>query len=212
MVVLDIGANIGYHSLVASRLVGPTGLVLAVEPEPHNFRLLRRNIIANRLTNVHVANVAIGAEPGTAQLFCSKWNYGDHRLYPATEEPRRATTVRVMTLDQLLAQCHCPPVDFIKMDVQGFESQVVAGMGATLERNPRLTLLTEFWPYGIKCAGGSPERFFETFERNGFDAFTVSERGTGDRVSYADALTLLPPFDPAHPDASYINLVFRRTQ
>ena len=78
-VVLDIGANIGYYTLLAARLVGPTGQVIAFEPDQTNFALLRKNVEANGYRNVVLVNKAVSDHNGTAELFLNDANPGDHR-------------------------------------------------------------------------------------------------------------------------------------
>jgi FkbM family methyltransferase len=212
MVFVDIGANIGYFTLVAARRVGPTGRVLAVEPEPYNFQLLQRNVGVNDLANVELANVALGDRQGSAALYCSPQNFGDHRLYDGASEQRRATEVQVRTLDGLVKARQLGAVDVIKMDVQGYENRVIAGMASTLAASPRALVLTEFWPYGIRQAGEDPQEFFALFARAGFAAFTLTSDGPGGAVDYGEAMRSLPVVDARYPDAAYINLIFCRPQ
>jgi FkbM family methyltransferase len=209
MVFVDIGANIGCYTVMGARCVGPTGVVVAVEPEPHNFALLSRNVASNRLTNVRTAQVALGDQPGAASLFRSASNFGDHRLYGKSDDQREATAVEVTTLDDLIDRCGLPSVDFIKMDVQGYEGKVTRGMKRVLESRNNLSVLTEFWPNGLRWAGDSPEQFFAAFERAGFAAFTVESMGT-QRLAYDEALATVLQADPKDPDQAFINLIFRR--
>ena len=123
---------------------------------------------------------------------------------------RRAVTIPAIPLDDLIRNHRLPAADLIKMDVQGYECQVLAGMQGTLEAGRRLRVLTEFWPNGMRNAGGDPAWFFATFERLGFAAHRLTEKGAGPRVSYEEALALLPQFNPEVPDACYINLLFDR--
>jgi FkbM family methyltransferase len=209
-VFIDIGANIGYYATLAARQVGPTGRVLAIEPEPYNFDLLCRNIKGNHLTNVIAANVALGDAPNTALLFCSPKNFGDHRLYADTDAAgRTATTIAVNRLDDLVTRHQLPPVDFVKMDVQGYECQVLAGMQSTLKASPKVKVLTEFWPEGMRRAGGDPAWYFATFEQLGFSAYSLTDNHPGPQVSYGEALRRLPR-NPDIPDSCYINLLFAR--
>lgn len=211
MVFVDVGANIGYYAVLAGHRVGPTGKVLAVEPDPHNFRLLRRNIAANALGNVQAVRAALGDRDGVALLRCSSTNFGDHRI-GCSADPNHATArpVELTTFDKLVDRVGLGSIDVVKMDVQGYEHHVVAGMAGALAANRRIRILTEFWPHGIRCAGGDPEQFFGLFTRAGFRAAVVTADGPGVPVGYADVLKRLPPFDPEHPDRSYINILFYR--
>jgi FkbM family methyltransferase len=209
MVVIDVGANIGYHTSIAARRVGPTGVVVAVEPEPHNFGLLSRNVSSNGLGNVRAAQLALGDQPGAALLFRSERNFGDHRLYGESDGRRETTRVEVTTLDDLIDRCALPSVDLIKMDVQGYEGKVIGGMKRLFAGQRGLSVLTEFWPDGIRNAGDSPEEFLATFERAGFSAFTVESMGT-QRIAYDEVLGTLRPPDPKNPDGQFMNIIFRR--
>ena len=101
--VLDVGANIGYFSVQLSRMVGPGGSVLAIEPQEDNFQLLQSNIAVNHLINVSVHNVAVGNTEGTASLYLSDWNGGMHRLYPLVCSTVDTEAVHLATMDAIVA-------------------------------------------------------------------------------------------------------------
>ena len=164
--VIDIGAHIGYYSLLAARRIGRQGQVLAFEPAPDNFALLARNIRQNRLGQiVHAENCAVGDQPGEVTLYLSVVNNGDHRVHPATPEddvlnnwgrPRERLPVPAVSLDGYLQQHPLGPIDVIKMDVQGAELKVLQGMPVTLQQNPNVVLFIEYWPHGLIQAGSNP--------------------------------------------------------
>ena len=81
MLFLDIGANIGYFTLLAASAVGPEGRVIAVEPEPKNYRVLTKNLALNGIKNALPRNVALGSSCGSAALYLNEQNWGDHRLW-----------------------------------------------------------------------------------------------------------------------------------
>jgi FkbM family methyltransferase len=210
MVVVDIGANIGYFTTLAAKCVGRGGKVIAVEPDPYNFRLLLRNIRNNRLNNVLPFELALGSSPHEARLFRSAENYGDHRLYGEDERQRDSVYVPVDTLDNLLAQQGIGKVDVIKMDVQGYEHLIMEGMTRTLQAVERCTILTEFWPYGIEQAGGSADEFFELLITSGFRASVLSADGSAKEADLAGVLKLIPPLNAKCPDHAYVNLIFTK--
>src|SRR5439155_18290144 len=92
MTFLDIGAHVGYYSIIAGRIVGPRGLVLSFEPEPNNFELLVANAWQNGLTNVACFPWAVGDATGFTELHMSELNTGDNRIF-AGEEDWPTTTV-----------------------------------------------------------------------------------------------------------------------
>ena len=163
---VDIGAHIGYYSLLAARRLGRHGHVLSFEPAPDNYPLLARNIRQNWLRGVvHTENVALADRSGEATLYLSDVNNGDHRVHPTTPEddiltnwgrPRKQVQVPLISLDEYLRKHPIGPIDVIKMDVQGAELKVLQGMQATLQQNPNLILFMEYWTHGLKLAGTNP--------------------------------------------------------
>jgi FkbM family methyltransferase len=213
MVHLDVGANVGFLAAVAASRVGPTGRVIALEPDPYNFRLLSRAVRENRWPQVTALNTAAGAAPGTARLFKSDWNLGDHRLYADDEAATRATvTVPVGRVDDILVRERLPAPDFVKIDVQGYEWFVANGMERTLAGDRLRAVLTEFWPHGMRNAGGDPQGYLDTFRRHGFGCFRPTPAGGLEPVEWGAVWGLIPPFDPDEPDACWTNLVFARPQ
>jgi FkbM family methyltransferase len=214
MTVVDIGANIGYFTVLAARLVEERGRVLAFEPDPHNFALLTKSICANRLRNVTALNMALGAESGSARLYRSHSNFGDHRLYSDPKSAGRSSEeVPVDTLDNVLAAHRAAKVDFIKMDVQGYEHSVLRGMAATLAANPGIQVLTEFWPLGIERAGGSPVEFFRTLEAAGLSATLTGPAGTLIPTYLDDVMQRVAgKFSEDAPDGAFVNLFFQKAE
>ena len=158
-VCLDIGANIGVHSLLMSELVGPAGRVYAFEPEPRNFALLEANLKLNRVTNVTAAATALGDSVGTCRLAVSPNNFGDHRVASGTEG--RGGDVPITTVDAAMATVPDGAVRFVKVDVQGYEHHILRGMRATLGRNPDLILALEVFPQALRAAGSSAQEVME---------------------------------------------------
>ena len=158
MTFLDVGANLGYYTALAARAVGPNGRVLAVEPDPDSFGYLEQTIAANAVGNVEAFPVAASDAPATLPLYISTDNRGDNRLY-ASGEDRPQVEVAARPLDALLRENKIDTVDLIKIDVQGYEPKVIAGLRETITASPNLTLLTEFWPQGIDEAGEDANEF-----------------------------------------------------
>jgi FkbM family methyltransferase len=210
MVFVDIGANVGYFTTLASVLVGETGIVLAVEPDPRNYELLKLNVERNHLQNVVSLNCALGSFPGTATLFRSSWNFGDHRLISDHANDQETVPVQVHTLDHILHSRQIPRVNLIKIDVQGFELKVQEGMASTLDAASPPTVLTELWPYGLARAGGSAQQYFKEYTRRGYQAHKLTTAGLQQPVSWEELEGQLPKVDPRYPEAAYLNLVFSK--
>lgn len=149
MNVVDIGGNIGYYALLEARLVGPTGMVIAIEPMPKNSERLCQNVQANGYQNIRIHKVAIGDRNGTAPMYISKRSNW-HSLYPQASS-KEEMLVPVCTLDSLLRSYDLASVDLVRMDLEGYEVLVIEGMRRTLkEFGPRL--LVELHPDPVGAA------------------------------------------------------------
>jgi FkbM family methyltransferase len=173
--VLDIGANVGYYTLLFAELVGEHGRVLAFEPDPTNFRLLEKNVRIHGFTNVVLVPQAVHDRTGDIRLFLNASNRGDHRIYDS-QDGRTSIPIKAVRMDDYLAG-HGGRVDFIKMDIQGAEPGAIRGMPSLLERNRRLKILMEFWPKGISGMGNDPKAFFELIMIRFAYIYDISDSG-----------------------------------
>ena len=131
---LDVGANLGYFSCLLGKLAGPRGKVVAIEPEPNNFKLLQRNLRNNGLKNVTVHECAVGAQDGAAKMGIYKAaNRGRHSLVDL-EGCKQFIEVPVRRLDDLVKDAGVESWDLVKMDVEGYEAFVFEGAKETLAR------------------------------------------------------------------------------
>ena len=179
-VFVDIGANVGYFTCLASRWVGEAGQVYAIEPDRINFRHLRRNVRTNKCTaNVQAVRAAASEAEGTTVLHRSLVNCGDHRIYADGVDTRIGEPVRTVAVDDFVAAA--PRVDFVKMDVQGAETLVLDGMQQTLAANAEhIALLIEWWPYGLAQSGSSAVELRKRLTRHGLSLWTMDgEPATG---------------------------------
>jgi FkbM family methyltransferase len=165
MTFVDVGAHVGYFACLAARLVGPRGLVLCFEPSPRNYELLLANVWVNGLTNVVCFPWAVADTNGFEDLYLSPDNSGDHRLF-AGEGREESLKVRTVAVDTLSAVR--PPVDFVKIDVQGGEDRVVRGMRGLLQASASATLLVEYWPHGIRLRGGDERAVLDFYRELGY--------------------------------------------
>lgn len=153
-VFVDVGANIGYFSLLASRLVGPEGAVLAFEPEAANYELLEANSLLNGCDNIHSYQVALGEENSSGTIYLNELNRGDHSLYPP-ERGRSGQDITIVNGSKLISATH-PRVNFIKIDTQGAECDVVRGLRELIAASARdLIMIIEFSPVHLQNAGTS---------------------------------------------------------
>ncbi|MDM0033285.1 FkbM family methyltransferase [Variovorax sp. J22P271] len=172
--VLDIGGNIGWYSVLASKLVGPIGRLLTFEPDPANFALLSRNVArcGDRPTT-DLRQEAVGETPSKVKLFRSSTNLGDHRLFDDGTE-RGSIEVPLQTLDSMLVgEARWP--DIVKSDTQGSEARILRGARATLSRGWRPIFLLEFWPFGLTGSGSDPLALWTELLALGYKMYEVSE-------------------------------------
>jgi FkbM family methyltransferase len=192
--VVDAGANVGYYTVIGSRLVGEKGKVYAFEPDPANFELLEKNVRLNGLSNVVLERKALSDKNGTLKLFIADKNKGDHRIYQPEGESRPSIEVEAIRLDEYFKD-HKRGIDVLKSDTQGAEGVILAGMKGLLEGRPDgPTIFMEFWPYGLAGMGTDAGALLKTLEsyKYKFYEFTPA-RGNGLQVvEPADLLTRLP--------------------
>jgi len=183
--VVDIGANIGYYTLLCARRAGPTGQIHAFEPAPNNFSLLQQNVRRNGYRNVHLQNAAISDTNGRLSLFLSQTNHGDHRVYHSENERRQRILIRALRLDEYFGD-QLPLIDFLKMDIQGAEGRALMGMRRLLQSRPPRAILTEFWPLGLRRAGTRAADMLRLLEAAGYQIEQL------DQLS-GEVVTLSPP-------------------
>ena len=172
--VLDIGANIGYYAEILSNIVGEKGTVHCFEPDERNFSYLKKS--ANGLHNLFINHAAVGPVTGHISIFTSKELNVDHRTYKPAEYDQELK-IKSVAIDDYLATLPSPvsKVDFIKMDIQGFEMEAIKGMEKTLDANPNIKLISEFWPYGLRTAGSSVVDYFNLLESKKFNCYLLEK-------------------------------------
>ncbi len=174
MTVVDIGANLGYYTILLADCVGVNGRVFSFEPEPGQYALLLKNIQANHCANAIAIPKAVSNQSGRIVLWLNKANQGDHRIYdPADGRP--SIEIEATTLDHFLSERDWPKIDFIKMDIQGAEFLALAGMKETIKKNPAIMMLCEFCPDKIIQAGSTTAKFLAQCRDYGFDISHLNE-------------------------------------
>lgn len=163
-VVLDIGANIGYYALMEAEAVGPRGVVLAIEPVVSNHAILKENIAYNQLENIVTYNIAVGDYNGSGQMLISDHsNWSRLTRVPIPDTTCGCQEVEVVTLDRFLADK--PRPSLIRMDVEGYEINILRGMQETMAKaGPKI--LVEFHPNLLNEV--QIDEFFETLARHGY--------------------------------------------
>lgn len=165
--VVDLGANIGYFTLLAAKIVGPEGKVFSFEPEPKNYSYLIKNIELNNYNNVQSFQKAVSDKKGRTKLYICEYDTGHHTInkYDGIESysggrdtKEKSIDIETVTLDEIFSSRE-NAIDVIKMDVEGAEALVLAGMGNILTNNKKLKMFVEFFPLLIEKIGNSPREF-----------------------------------------------------
>lgn len=183
-IVVDLGANIGYFTLLAAKIVGKKGKVYSFEPEPRNYYYLRKNIELNHYDNVLVINKAVSDKKGKVELYICPYDSGHHTInqYKGIEEykpdfvdkKKDAIEVETIVLDDFFNQEIKQPIDVIKMDVEGAEMLALSGMNSLIRESENLKMFVEFFPLLIREMGNSPEEFIrKLLEDYHFSIFVI---------------------------------------
>lgn len=167
---VDVGANVGFHSLLAAQLVGAAGRVFAVEPAPWALRLLEANVWRHRAPVV-VLPFAAADRPGRAILAQAD----DHRsgAHLVAGDAAGGVEVETRPLDALVAQ---GGADVIKVDVEGAEPLVLRGAAGLLARSPRAVVVVEFRD-ARHLSGEDPDEVLAFYESLGFDLCLLRRNG-----------------------------------
>ncbi len=176
MTVVDVGSNIGYHVLLFESLVGATGKIIAIEPSPENLPELEANIKNNNLRNVSLHKIAVGATQSTVQVK-SGINSGI-----CTDDSEGIAAIPMQQLDEVATE----KVDFIKIDVDGYELEVLQGSLQVLERD-RPTVLVEVHPHILPRFGNCVQNVIDVLSPyyskiEGFDHFRAKDESVIKRV------------------------------
>ena len=169
-VVLDIGAHIGYYTLLFARLVGKKGKVYAFEPDPKNFALLKRNVEANGYNNVVLEQKAVSDKGGKVMLHLGERS-AHHSILKNKYSGDRSVEVESVRLDDYIKS----RVDFIKIDVEGAEYFAFKGMQSVLRKNKGLMMITEMVPLFLKNLHIRPESFVGLLRQHGLHLYLINE-------------------------------------
>ena len=174
---VDIGAHIGSHSLTAAQTVGPTGHVIAFEPLPANLAFLSQMIVRNRLFNVTLIALALADRCRVLTLHAGDCeNLGQTSIRPVSGHVYRAITTR---FDQLIPSEIWPKIRMIKMDVEGAEAMVIAGMERMLSELPCDYLICEITDEYLKECGSSAFVLIGEICKYGYISFLIDKQSSG---------------------------------
>lgn len=174
-IVLDIGANIGYYTLIAAKAVGSFGKVYAFEPDPYNFAILQKNVDMNGYDNVVLEQKAVSDKNERVILYLDKNSIVNHSLQRLSVSQHGVKIdVDAVRLDDDLEK-DFKEVNFIKMDIQAGEWNALQGMKSLL-KNDGLILAMEFWPKGLTNIKVNPMDCLDLLLGYGFSLFDIQEK------------------------------------
>ncbi len=184
MTFLDVGANVGYFTLLAASLLRSTGRIYSVEPSPSCSQRLANTVNANKLANVKVERIGLSDEQGVKTLHIPPADARNHSpsmiAWPDNEST--PVDVPVRTLDEMLSEWNTGTIDLMKMDVEGHEPAILRGARRALESRRIRALLCEFNAPYLRAADSSSRELYDTIIDAGFRDV--------DKSAFQDDLTL----------------------
>lgn len=175
MVAVDVGANLGYYTIVMGRSVGPTGRVIACEPNRRLVEIVKQSLLLCGLTEITTieSRAAHSASNNVAKFYIPDGRPMNAAIVPHDSKFGGGTTLEVETvrLDEVLP----PKVDFVKIDTEGAEAHVWNGLGRTLEANPDIRVFMEFNPK--RTQHYDPRTLLGQMETQGFKLGIIDYEG-----------------------------------
>ena len=181
--IVDVGANQGLYALPLSHQA-KEGRVYAFEPDPKLFATLESNVQRNSAQNVILFNAAAASRPSKLFLRPGRFNRGDNRIVHDENADSATIEVDAIPLDDAIADEH---IDLLKIDVQGYETEVLQGAQKLLHANQQLLICFEFWPHGLRLAGSGPEELLDLLRRAGFSLLRLDRNANLTPFTYAPA-------------------------
>jgi len=166
-IVIDIGASIGYYTLLFAQLVGKNGKVFAFEPEQKNFELLKKNVEVNGYNNIILINKAVSNNTGKKKFLVT--DNGQHRIVK-NGSTNTNIEVEIISLDDFFKDFD-QKIDFIKIDAEGSEYFILEGMKKILKENDHLKIMTELNPTFLREIGIEPIEYAKKLVKNGFKLY-----------------------------------------
>lgn len=185
MTVVDLGAHVGYFSLLAAKLVGEKGRVFAFEPAPDNYTLLTKNIAINGYKNVIPIQKAVSNESGQIRLLLAD-DSSQHTILPSSQTAE-FVIVDSITLDEFFKDKDCK-IDVIKMDIEGAEMSALEGMANIIKENENLRIFTEFHPLLLQRSACSPASFLNKLIEYGFKVHLINNEEKTIEPTSTDAI------------------------
>jgi len=195
--MLDLGANIGYYTLIASKLIGDKGKIFAFEPDPITFKYLMKNIKINEVKNVKLINKCVTDKNGKITLYHHP-KY--HTCHSIIQSPlKEAITVNSITLNKQFENTK-EKIKFIKMDIEGAEIEALKGMNKVLSENKVKYLLTELNLRLLKGLGRNIREFISLLENNFKKYYLILDEKTSKIIFFRNKNDLLKFLETYYQD------------
>jgi FkbM family methyltransferase len=184
MTVLDIGAHHGFYTLLASKCVGTAGRVIAFEPSPRERKRLKEHVRINKCRNVEIEPFALGKESGSEELFIvqGQEDWCNSLRLPVVQAMTTTMTVQVKSLDQYLAHRNIAQVDFVKLDVEGAELDVLKGAHGLLRSKGKPVLLVEVFDIRTDPWGYRAREIVQLLARLQYRWFDIGPHGAAEEI------------------------------
>lgn len=170
--IMDIGANIGYISLVAAQLIKGNGHVFSFEPSPEMYDKLKTNILENHTSNITAFPFAISNHIGDAQFFIN--NTGNSGMSSFRQDNSVSPIkVNAITIDSILQKL--PKIRLLKIDIEGAEFKAISGMKSFIQRD-RPTIIIEFTDQFLQQMDSSSSDLFQLLENHGYHLWRINEK------------------------------------
>lgn len=186
---IDIGAHVGYFTLLMAELVGDSGRILAFEPAAENYNFLVENIKLNNFKNITAIQKAVSDRTGQAKLYLNRSGSDLHTLYGQGSDCTESIAVNRVSIDEFLRGEMCP-VDIMKIDVEGGELAVLSGMTETCSLSDNLKLFIEFCPHLLKQSNTDMVEYWNKLVELGFKHIFLIDESQG-KLEVADLQTAI---------------------
>lgn len=167
MTFVDVGANVGYFTLLAAQRVGTAGRVLSFEPSKALHARLAETVERNALSNVTLIEAGLGDREKIVRLYLNP-SFANNSPTMVAHEAAEVTDVRVLRLDDFISTHRIDKIDLMKVDVEGYEPDVFAGAERALAAGTVRAVLCEFNDHWLRMNGSSPAQLWDTLISAGF--------------------------------------------
>lgn len=192
MQVIDVGANVGFYTILLGKFVGPTGHVWSFEPFPPAVNYIKQNVELNLLSNITIVEKAVAEKTGMLDFNVFPEGCDVYNSLGATNRPEeklqavRKISVAVTSIDDIADDIGIKKIDLIKIDVEGAEERVLRGAKNIIRFSPNVQIVVEIYEPSAEQCGCSSERLIEMLRSWGFSMYKIGIGGSLHRCSVED--------------------------